>query len=228
MKFVLIGPGQLGQHLLQAATGERLVIGKTEEDAQRLANLVGAAWSADVEQAGNGDLIAVVVPADATNTVLYTLAQVVKSGALVLNFATAVSIPDELRQKRPDIHWLEAKMVGSAVAMAHGMRCAITLGTTDTALLKRVQRCFPDLADCFLLTDPTLAPKVNTLATKAALHAVIALEEELSACQIPQPLIDAALSCTFPGVILSYQKGTLGGFAQKIAAQIRAEIDHTK
>lgn len=228
MKFVLIGPGQLGRHLLQAATGERLVIGKTEEDAQRLAGLMGATWSADVEQATDGDFIAVVVPADATNSILHTLSKVAKSGAVVLNFATAVSIPDELRQKRPDIHWLEAKMVGSAVGMEHGMRCAIALGTTNIALLKRVQACFPDLANCFVLTDPMLAPKVNTLATKAALRAVIALEEELSTCQIPQPLINAALGCTFPGVILSYQKGTLGGFAQKIVAQIRSEIDQTK
>ena len=226
MKFVLIGPGQLGRHLLQAAVGERLVIGKTAEDAERLAHAAGAIWTADKAQVVDGDVIAVAVPAEETCSVLFEMAKNVLSGALVLNFATAVSIPDEIQESRPDVHWLEAKMVGSAVGMEHGMRCAIALGTTDTTLLERVQKCFPSLSDSFLLADPTLAPKANTMATKAALRAAIALEEELTACQMPQPLIDAALGCAFPGVVLSYQKGTLGGFAQKIVQQIRAQSDN--
>ena len=60
-------------------------------------------------------------------------------------------------------------------------------------------------------------------AQLAALRAVIALERELSDLGVPRALIDAALGGTVPGVSLSYQRGTLGGFARKIVQQIEEE-----
>lgn len=64
---------------------------------------------------------------------------------------------------------------------------------------------------------------VLNFATEAALRAVIALERELSDLGVPRALIDAALGGTVPGVSLSYQRGTLGGFARKIVQQIEEE-----
>ena len=107
--------------------------------------------------------------------------------------------------------------------VAHGLPCMIVLGEHDPALLRRVQNSLPGLADQITLGDAALVPGVNRAATEAALRAVIALERELSDMGVPRALIDAALGGTVPGVSLSYQRGTLGGFARKIVQQIEEE-----
>ena len=209
MEFVLIGPGQLGQLLLRQAGRDCLVIGQDADSTRQIGELYGCPWTTKIERAAEGEVIAVVIPASAVPS--------------VLNFATAVDIPQNLREKRPDLVWSEAKLVGSAVGMAHGLPCMIVLGEHDPALLRRVQNSLPGLADQVTLGDAALVPGVNRAATEAALRAVIALERELSDLGVPRALIDAALGGTVPGVSLSYQRGTLGGFARKIVQQIEEE-----
>lgn len=223
MEFVLIGPGQLGQLLLRQAGRDCLVIGQDADSTRQVGELYGCPWTTKIERAADGEVIAVVVPASAVPSVLEQVASCAKPGAVVLNFATAVDIPQNLREKRPDLVWSEAKLVGSAVGMAHGLPCMIVLGEHDPALLRRVQNSLPGLADQIILGDAALVPTVNRAATEAALRAVIALERELSDMGVPRALIDAALGGTVPGVSLSYQRGTLGGFARKIVQQIEEE-----
>ena len=223
MEFVLIGPGQLGQLLLRQAGRDCLVIGQDADSTRQVGELYGCPWTTKIERAAEGEVIAVVVPASAVPSVLEQVASCAKPGAVVLNFATAVDIPRALREKRPDLVWSEAKLVGSAVGMAHGLPCMIVLGEHDPALLRRVQNSLPGLADQITLGDAALVPTVNRTATEAALRAVIALERELTDLGVPRALIDAALGGTVPGASLSYQRGTLGGFARKIVQQIEEE-----
>ena len=223
MEFVLIGPGQLGQLLLRQAGRDCLVIGQDADSTRQIGELYGCPWTTKIERAAEGEVIAVVVPASAVPSVLEQVASCAKPGAVVLNFATAADIPHQLREKRPDLVWSEAKLVGSAVGMAHGLPCMIVLGEHDPALLRRVQNSLPGLADQITLGDAALVPTVNQTATEAALRAVIALERELTDMGVPRPLIDAALGGTVPGASLSYQRGTLGGFARKIVQQIEEE-----
>ena len=65
MKFVLIGPGQLGAHLMEAASGERTAIGKDAGLTRAFAAAHGCAGALDLQAAGDGDVIA--VPNDTTN-----------------------------------------------------------------------------------------------------------------------------------------------------------------
>lgn len=223
MEFVLIGPGQLGQLLLRQAGRDCLVIGRDADSTRQVGELYGCPWTTKIERAADGEVIAVVVPAAAVPSVLEQVASYARPGAVVLNFATAADIPHQLREKRPDLVWSEAKLVGSAVGMAHGLPCMIVLGEHDPALLRRVQNSLPGLADQITLGNAALVPRVNRAATEAALRAVIALERELTDLGVPCALIDAALGGTVPGVSLSYQRGTLGGFARKIVQQIEEE-----
>lgn len=220
MEFVLIGPGQLGQLLLREAVQDCLVIGRDAGRARQTGEQYGCPWTTDLTRAAAGQVIAVAVPAPAVADVLEQVASCARPGAAVLNFATAADIPQTVRDKRPDVIWSEAKLVGSAVGMAAGLPCAIVLDAHDPALLRRVQNSLPGLADRILLGDPAQVPIINRAATAAALRAVISLERELTAQGIPRALIDAALAGTVPGVALSYQRGTLGGFARQIAREI--------
>lgn len=224
MKLILIGPGQLGTHLMHAAAGERLAIGEDAGQTQAFAEAQGCAWSLDLRDAADGDVIAAAVPAGATPAVLEAVAGCVKPGAVVLNFATACDIAPALRERRPDVHWLEAKMAGSAVGMAHGLQSAIVLGPeADEALLAQVRAALPGLADSFLPGDPSIVSAVNTLSTEAALRAAITVKKELAARGVPQTVIDAAVGCGLPGTAISFQRGTLGAFARNIVHKLENE-----
>lgn len=223
MKFVLIGPGQLGSHLMEAASGERTAIGKDAGLTRAFAAAHGCAGALDLQAAGDGDVIAVAVPAGVTPMVLEAVASCAKPGAVVLNFATTCDIDPALRARRPDMHWLEAKMAGSAVGMAHGLKSTIVLGTGDAALLARVRAALPGLADCILMGDPSIVARVNTISTEAALRAAVAVKKELAARGVPQAVIDAAVGCGLPGTAISFQKGTLGAFARDIVKKLEDE-----
>ena len=144
--------------MLRQAGRDCLVIGQDADSTRQIGELYGCPWSTKIERAAEGEVIAVVVPASAVPSVLEQVASCAKPGAVVLNFATAVDIPQNLREKRPDLVWSEAKLVGSAVGMAHGLPCMIVLGEHDPALLRRVQNSLPGLADQITLGDAALVP----------------------------------------------------------------------
>lgn len=225
MKFVLIGPGQLGQLLLRAAGRDCLVIGRDTDRTRQVGEVYGCPWTTDPTRASAGDVIAVAVPAPALADVLDHVADCAKPGAIVLNFATAAGIAPAVRERRPDVVWSEAKLVGSAVGMAHGLPCAIVLGEQDPTLLRRVRDSLPGLADRVVLGDAAQVPAINRAATAAALRAVIDLEGQLRRMGVDQTLIDAALGGTVPGVALSYQQGTLGGFARQIVRELTGQTE---
>ena len=50
---------------------------------------------------------------------------------------------------------------------------------------------------------------------------IMALEKELAAQNVPAPVIRAAAGCLMPGVMIAYQNGELGAFAQKIVDELR-------
>ena len=50
---------------------------------------------------------------------------------------------------------------------------------------------------------------------------MVALEKELDVQNVPAPVIRAAAGCLMPGVMIAYQNGELGGFAQKIVDELR-------
>lgn len=227
MKFVLVGPGQLGQLLLRAAGRDCLVIGRDADRTRQVGEVYGCPWTTALSRASVGDVIAVAVPAPALADVLDQIADCAKPGAIVLNFATAAGIAPAVRQRRPDVVWSEAKLVGSAVGMAHGLPCAIVLSEQDPTLLRRVRDSLPGLADRVVLGNANQVPAINRAATTAALRAVIDLERQLRQMGVDQTLIDAALGGTVPGVALSYQQGTLGGFARQIVRELTEQTKPT-
>ncbi|MCT8137271.1 hypothetical protein H1D32_05635 [Anaerobacillus sp. CMMVII] len=63
----------------------------------------------------------------------------------------------------------------------------------------------------------------NTLATKAAIEMIINLEEKLIEAGVQKPVIEQVLCQGTRGSIKTFLNNELGGFAQKIVADIRKE-----
>ncbi len=219
MSFAVIGPGKLGSILFQAAAGPRLVIGRSPEHLEPFRAQAELGVSTRLEDASQCQVTAVAVPAGACEQVFQELCPHLPPEHIVLNFSTNWDIPQTLVQQFPQLHLLNAKLVGSAIGISHGLKgLAVTNAARDN-ILARMRACLPGLE--LMAGDPARVRDINTRATRAALSAAVELEKELDAQNIPAPLIQAAAGCLMPGVLIAYQNGQLGGFAQKIVDELR-------
>ena len=216
MSFALIGPGKLGRVLFQAAAGPRLVIGRSPEGLEPFRDRAELGISTRLADAARCQ---VAVPAGACAQVFADLCPQLPAGHILLNFATGWDIPQELVEQYPRLHLLNVKLVGSAIGISHGLKGLAVVARTSSGVLEQIGRCLPGLE--LTVGDPLAVRDINTRATRAALAAAVALEKELAAQNVPAPVIRAAAGCLMPGVMIAYQNGELGAFAQKIVDELR-------
>ena len=219
MSFALIGPGKLGQVLFQAAAGPRLVIGRSQEGLEPFRDRAELGISTRLADAARCQVTAAAVPAGACAQVFADLCPQLPAGHILLNFATGWDIPQELVEQYPRLHLLNVKLVGSAIGISYGLKGLAVVAPTAGGVLEQIGRCLPGLE--LAVGDPLAVRDINTRATRAALAAAVALEKELDAQNVPAPVIRAAAGCLMPGVMIAYQNGELGGFAQKIVDELR-------
>ena len=216
MSFALIGPGKLGRVLFQAAAGPRLVIGRSPEGLEPFRDRAELGISTRLADAARCQ---VAVAAGACAQVFADLCPQLPAGHILLNFATGWDIPQELVEQYPRLHLLNVKLVGSAIGISHGLKGLAVVARTSSGVLEQIGRCLPGLE--LTVGDPLAVRDINTRATRAALAAAVALEKELAAQNVPAPVIRAAAGCLMPGVMIAYQNGELGAFAQKIVDELR-------
>ncbi|WMJ83991.1 hypothetical protein ACS3UN_12985 [Oscillospiraceae bacterium LTW-04] len=221
MNFALIGPGQLGRVIFHAATGQRLVIGRNAAEAQVVCPNAELGYSTQLQSAAQCQIVAVALPAHACEEVFDSLCSFMPPESILLNFSTSWDIPKALRERFPSLYLLDSKVVGSALGMARGMKSLIVLGSTDEHTTGKVQMSLPGLT--IQMGDYRLVKKVNTVATKTALAAALALEKELSEQGIPSEMVKAATEGLMPGVLISYSQGTLGEFAKSMINTLKNE-----
>lgn len=218
MSFALIGPGKLGRVLFQAAAGPRLVIGRSPEGLEPFRDRAELGISTRLADAARCQVAAAAVPAGACAQVFADLCPQLPAGHILLNFATGWDIPKELVEQYPRLHLLNVKLVGSAIGISHGLKGLAVVARTSSGVLEQIGRCLPGLE--LTVGDPLAVRDINTRATRAALAAAVALEKELAAQNVPAPVIRAAAGCLMPGVMIAYQNGELGAFAQKIVDEL--------
>lgn len=222
MKFALVGPGHLGRNIFHAAAGQRLVVGEPDCDGG-LAREAELGYTTRLQDAASCQTVAVTVPPGACDEIFQTLCPLMQPGSILLNFSTKWYIPDQLRQKFPQLHLLNAKLAGSAWGLSLGLGCLVVLGPADEALAEQVRSCLPGLN--IMPGDYAWVENINTQATRAALLAAVGLERELTAQGVPSEMVKAVVEGLMPGVIVSYSRGTLGGFAQSIVDSIQKKSE---
>ena len=225
MKLAIVGCGLMGGALAALASpqAELLAIDRDAEKARALAEARGGGWACGAEAAKDADVIAVVVPAAAVDGAFRGLAGIAKSGALVLDMATKGTIPREAREARPDVRFLEAKIVGSAVGVLQGLPALLAADTQDASVLEELRRCFPGF-EAVLSGDPKLAREVNEKGTYNGIRAAAETEAALRALGLPEEWIRCACGCLVPGIAIGYSRGQMGKFGREIADRILSEM----
>ena len=222
MKIAIIGPGKLGSELFQSSQEQRLVIGRSKPKQGAFYEKAELGYSNHIESAVDCELIAVALPHDVSEQVFDTLCPLLPDGRIVLNFSTKWNIPQRIREQFPQLHLVEAKLLGSAIGMSQGLKGLVLLGSEQENIIQQIQACFSGLN--MMVGNYTLVNAINTAATKAALKAAFSFEKELLEQGIVPEYINIAIKGLMPGVLIAYAEDKLGEFSQSIVNELKHPV----
>jgi len=227
MKTAIIGCGLMGTGIasLTAGSTELLLIDLDAGKAQTLAQAYHGSWSVNMDAAKDADIVAVVLPAPAIEPAMRTLSAVVKPGTIVLDMATKGIIPADVIHARPEVSYLEAKIIGAGVGVSYGLKAMLVVGTEDPQILSTLRSVFPGFSN-IVSGDPFLVPQINSKGAYYGIRAAVETELALKQMGIPNDWISSAIGCLVPGSTVGYAEGRMGRFNAEIAEKLKEELDH--
>ena len=225
MRVAVIGCGLMGSGIasLVSLRAVRMMIDSEEEKARSVAKNYGGSFSTELEAAKDADVIAVVIPASAVESVFRKLSVIAKSGSLVLDMATKGIIPQEVREERPDVTFLETKIVGSALGVRHGLPALLVADTDEPETLETLRKVFPGF-ESIVAGDPQMVRTINEKGTYYGIRAAVLTEMALREMNLPEEWRKAACGGLVPGIAIGYSTGQMGKFGREIAERIEDEI----
>ena len=228
-KLAVLGCGLMGSGIasLAAPEAELILIDREAERARALADRHHAAWSMDLRDAAEAEIVCAVLPAPVTEEAFRSLAEVLAPGALALNMSTTGQIPPDVKERRPDVRFLEAKIVGAGVGVEAGLRPLLVTDAREESVLSALRAALPGFAE-IVPGDPALVPRVNALGAYWGVRAAVETEEALRQMGLPVSWVRAAVGCLVPGSTLGYCQGRMGAFNRAVAEQVLAEIREKK
>lgn len=226
MKLAIIGGGQLGCQLFDAAFGAQRLLIDTRDNCP--AHFVAAelGYSQILTDAASCDVVALAVPPGICQSILDTICPVMSAGSIILNFPTKYLIPQSLREAFPALHLMESKLLGSAVGLSKGLDHLVLLSQAEETVVERVRQCLPGLK--LAVGDYRLVPEINRFGMKVALTAAIQLENALRERGCDETLLRPAVGGLMAGSIISYAADTLGEFGLELVEELRREAGATR
>ena len=229
VKIAVIGCGLMGSGVasLAAPEAEMVLIDREADKARALAEKHHGTGSADLRAAAAAEIICVVLPAPAIEEAFWALAGCARPGAILLDMATKGVIPPGVKQARPDLRCVEAKIVGSGIGVSLGLRALLAVNTDEGSTLAALRSALPGFGR-ILPGDPSLVARVNAVGAYWGIRAAVETEEELRGMGLPEDWAKAASGCLIPGSTLGYSQDRMGQFNREIAARVRKEIADRK
>ena len=223
-KTAVIGAGKMGGFMARQLPPplEILIIDPDRQAAENLAASLGRASAAT--SAAGAEAVILAVPAGALLQAARETVGVAAPGALIINVATSQTLPPDLRDKRPDLTFVEIKIIGNARAMDQGAGSLMVADTHDKNLLARLAAIFPGFGG-LVGGDPNLAAAVNEVCTNEAIRTGVKLRRKLAAMNVPAEWMEAALESVAAGTLAAFAKNELGPFARALAERLEKEAE---
>lgn len=224
MKVAVIGAGKMGTQVAGQLPGDlkKIIIDSDGTKAAAVAEKVGADFATDLSAAGNSDVIAVVVPAFAVDSVMEQLSGVAKDGAVIMNMATTAQLDQKLLADNPRLHFVDCKIIGNAGAMSYGAPCYVIAGTEDKQVFAKIATALSGYTKV-LMGDPAIVPKINTLGSEEGIRCGVRLRKRLREFDIPKEWEDVVLYSVAAGTLQAFASGQMGHFALELAEKIEKE-----
>ena len=224
-KVAVVGAGRMGSIVAGQLPGdvESIVIDLNAEQARKTAEAVGAgAWSADIADASDADLIALVLPTPAVAPASVAAAAAAKPGAIVLNMATKGDMPPELKTQYPDVTFADAKIIGHAKSMRLGAPCRVICNAEEEKDFLFIAHVLSGYASVER-GDSSLVPLINSIGSSEGVRAAVHCRKLLKQYNIPKEWEDTVIYTVCAGTMRAYAEDDLGEFARKLADKIEAE-----
>ena len=220
----VVGAGRMGSVIARRLPPDtkKIIIDTVPAKASELAEAVGGSWSVSPEQAGDADLIALVVPASSVREILEKLQVLVKKGTVILNMATTFSIDQATAAKSSGITVIDAKIIGHAASMSRGEPGIVVAKTKSAEILSLIRNQLQGFADV-VQGDADLVQAVNTIGSTEGIKAAVAVRKQLRAMGIPDAWTDVVIRSVCAGTMKAFTENDLGGFALELAKRLESE-----
>ncbi len=219
----VVGAGRMGSVIARRLPPDtkKIIIDTVPAKASELAEAVGGSWSVSPEQAGDADLIALVVPASAVREILEKFQVLVKKGAVILNMATTFSIDPATAAKRPGITVVDAKIIGHAASMSRGEPGIVVVQMENAEILSLIRHQLRGFAEV-VQGDADLVQAVNTIGSTEGIKAAVAVRKQLKAMGIPDAWTDVVIRSVCAGTMKAFTENDLGGFALELVKKLES------
>ena len=228
LSVALVGAGRMGAFLGSQLPSDvtKIVIDLDGQKARKLADTIGAAWSASLDAAEQADVIPIVLPAKAVDPVAASLAAIAKSGAIIMNMATEGVMSEKTRAMNPKLHFVDAKIIGHAKSMSQGAQGCVVTDTKDPDVLEKIKYCLPGYGKVFT-GDSSLVPIINKIGSGEGIRTAVKIRRLLKQYNIPKEWEDIVIYTVCAGTMRAYVENDLGEFGIKLAEELEVEYSST-
>lgn len=220
----IVGAGRMGSFVAAQLPGDvkKLVIDTDLAKAESVAAGIGAAAASGMQAAREADVIVLVLPAPATADAAKAAAKAAKSGALVLNMATNGTVPADVKALRPDVSFVDAKIIGHAISMKQGAPCIVVAGTKDEREFETIRHILPGYTKV-VMGDSDLVPLINTIGSTEGIRAAVQCRKLLKQYSVPKEWENVVIYTVCAGTMRAYVDDDLGEFARSLADKFEQE-----
>ena len=225
-KVAVFGAGRMGSVVAGQLPSdvEKLVIDNHAEAAEKLAASIGGKGTADPHAAADADVVALVLPAPVVSIVAKELGPILKPGAIVLNMATKGTIEEETKASYPQIHYVDAKIIGHADSMKLGAPCFVVVKTEDDAILEAAQYVLQGYRKV-VKGNADLVPLISSIGSTEGIRAAIRCRQLLKEYDIPKEWEDIVIYTVCAGTARAYVEDNMGEFAKALAEKLEKEVE---
>lgn len=224
LTVAVIGAGRMGGVVGRQLPEDvkKLIIDTDEQKAKALAEKIGGIYSTDLKAAKDADIISVVLPTPAINSVMDQLTEIAKDDAILMNMATKGTVDAEIAAKNDKLHIIETKIIGHAMSMNQGSPAYVVVNTENEKIFEKVNHILPGYKKV-VMGDTKIVPEIAKIGSTEGIQAAVTVRKLLKKYKIPKDWEDIVIYTVCAGTMRSYVENDLGHFARELADKLEAE-----
>lgn len=224
ISMAVIGAGRMGSVLAKKLPGQtkKIIIDTDLNKAAQLAEEVNGTSGSVLAEAGEADLVAVVLPAPAVTETVQKLLGIVKDGAIILNMATSAKLPPEIHDLNKKAYVYDAKIIGHAMSISKGEPGIIVVNCKDQDRFNLIESQL-NAFHKVVMGDSDLVPEINVIGSTEGIRTAVNIRMKLEKMNIPEEWINVVIRTVCAGTMKSYTENDLGHFALELAKKLEAE-----
>jgi len=216
LKILIVGAGRMGSFLAAKLSipYQVYVYDRVAEAAEALSKS-SSAIVVDKAELNRADLVILALASEVIPKALEELEKYFAPAAVLVNIATTFP-HEELNTK---LQKVSAKIVGHAKEMAQGEKPVIIIEGINPTANKMVKEVFENIGPVLENYPSEIVGKINTISAKYGIIAALEIKKALSAMNLEEEIITAAIRNVAAGTMKAFAVGDVGPFAKAIISE---------